>query len=109
MPRRNATSWYETEADFQAKVLELAKVCGWLAYHTFDSRRSQPGFPDLVLVRPPQIVFVELKSARGAVRYEQAVWIAALSACTDVTTRLWRPADWDDLVTTLNRTPEASP
>ena len=40
-----------TEKKFQAAVLQIANMYGWLAYHTHDSRRSAPGFPDLVLVR----------------------------------------------------------
>ena len=39
------------EAELQRNVLSLAAMTGWLAYHTYDSRRSQAGFPDLVLVR----------------------------------------------------------
>ena len=40
-----------TESQFQSAVIELAKLNGYrLIYHTHDSRRSVPGFPDLVLV-----------------------------------------------------------
>ena len=37
----------ETEKGFQAAVVELARLRGWLVYHTYDSRRSAKGFPDL--------------------------------------------------------------
>ncbi len=37
------------EGDFQAGVVRLAELRGWLVYHTHDSRRSQPEFPDLTL------------------------------------------------------------
>ena len=53
------------EGKFQAAIIELATVCGWLAYHTHDSRRSTPGFPDLVLVRGGVLLFRELKTDTG--------------------------------------------
>lgn len=39
------------ESEAQQTILDLAGWRRWWAYHTFDSRRSQGGFPDLVLVR----------------------------------------------------------
>lgn len=55
-----------------------ARAAGWLAYHTHDSRRSEPGFPDAVFVRDGRIVFAELKAARGRVTPEQRAWLEAL-------------------------------
>ncbi len=83
-----------TEAQLQAAVIQLARLCGWSAYHTHDSRRSEPGFPDLVLVSVQQqrIVYAELKTAKGRVSPEQVVWLADLSAA-GAETALWRPAD----------------
>ena len=40
-----------TEAQFQEAVVQLARLTGWLVYHTFDSRRSQAGYPDLTLLK----------------------------------------------------------
>ena len=58
-----------TERQFQRQVLDLARLCGYRAYHTHDSRRSQPGFPDIVLVNPERrhTLFVELKTSTGRV------------------------------------------
>ncbi len=42
-----------TEADFQGQVVELAQLHRWHVYHTFDSRRSHAGFPDLLLLKGP--------------------------------------------------------
>lgn len=58
-----------TERQFQPQVVQLARLCGWLIYHTFDSRRSAAGFPDLCMVRGDRCLFVELKSDRLAVAY----------------------------------------
>lgn len=83
-----------TERQLQDAVLRLARLGGWLAYHTHDSRRSQPGFPDLVLIRPPDLLFVELKSATGVVTLAQEDWLLRLQNARHVRTRLWRPTDW---------------
>jgi hypothetical protein len=49
-----------SEEELLATVTQMAQLQGWMVYHTRDSRRSQTGFPDLVLVRPPVVWFVEL-------------------------------------------------
>jgi hypothetical protein len=96
-----------SEAAFQQQVLNLAGFYGWRGYHTHDSRRSQPGFPDLVLVRGPELIFAELKAARGRVRPDQQEWIAALSAVAaiahHVDVYVWRPADFDEVHARLAR------
>ena len=67
-----------TEADFQATVIEMARALGWRVYHTHDSRRSNPGFPDLVLVRDRVLRIWELKSETGTLSRNQADWIVDL-------------------------------
>lgn len=42
-----------TEKQFQQHIIHLATLHGYLTYHTHNSRRSNPGFPDLTLIRPP--------------------------------------------------------
>lgn len=96
------------EAAFQAHVLQAAALQGWMAYHPYDSRRSQRGFPDLVLLRPstgpgPQLHFAELKSRTGSPTPEQLAWLAGLSAVEQATggivrAHLWRPDDMDTRV-----------
>ncbi|MBA2691487.1 MAG: VRR-NUC domain-containing protein [Rubrobacter sp.] len=86
-----------SERDFERQVLDLAKLTGWKAYHTFDSRRSAKGFPDLVLARPPVVVFAELKNEVGKLRTEQREWLAALGCCERIESRLWRPGDFEDI------------
>lgn len=80
------------EADLQSRVERLARELGWLIYHTHDSRRSQAGFPDLVLVRRGRLVWRELKTMKGKVTPEQQEWLDALTvANADV--GVWRPID----------------
>ena len=90
-----------SERDLQAQVVELARLLGWLVFHPYDARRSQAGFPDLTLVRPPRVVLAELKSARGRLRADQRRWGEALGACPGIAYELWRPADWDRICEVL--------
>ena len=83
-----------SEAQHQAAVVELAQMHNWLVYYVPDSRRSPAGFPDLVLVRPPQVLFVECKTDKGTLRPEQREWMEALSRCNSVQVWVWRPSDW---------------
>ena len=82
-----------TENQLQDSVRELAKVFGWLHYHTRNSKGSEPGFPDSVMVRGKRIVFAELKSEDGKHSLDQIKWLAALHA-TGAETHSWRPSDW---------------
>ena len=85
-----------TEKELQGAVVKLARMRGWMVYHTFDSRRSQPGFPDLVLVRPPVMWAVELKSAKGVVTLAQEDWLLRFDKCRTIETGVWRPKHWLD-------------
>src|SRR5262245_30603180 len=90
-----------SEADFQAAVLDLARLRGWRCYHTHDSRRSAAGYPDLTLVRGRRLLFVELKRRGGRPTPAQAAWLADLAAVPGVEVHLWRPADWPAVESTL--------
>lgn len=82
-----------TEAGLQENIIDLVGYAGGLVYHTHDSRRSEPGFPDLVIVGPHGVLFRELKSATGYLTSEQVRWVGRLKAAgADVT--VWRPGDW---------------
>ena len=83
-----------TEKQLQAAVMRMARLRGWLAYHTYDSRRSEPGFPDLVMVRHSRLLFVELKSERGKLTEAQHGWRNALVQVYEVEVHVWRPSDW---------------
>jgi hypothetical protein len=70
----------------------LCKVLGVMYFHPYDSRRSVPGFPDLLLVGTDGFAFRELKSDNGAMRPEQRQWRDALRAA-GADWGLWRPED----------------
>lgn len=93
--REQAYSGPHGEAVFLAHVRQLAAACGWATYHTHDSRRSEAGFPDLVLVRE-RVLFRELKTATGAVSRRQREWLESLVAA-GADAAVWRPGDWDEI------------
>jgi len=91
----------ESERSFQAAVLTAARVLGWRTYHTFDARRSAAGFPDIVLVKPPRVVFIELKSERGRLSADQVLWLDVLGQCPNVESYMFRPSSWADVIRVL--------
>lgn len=90
-----------TEADMQHLVEEVAVLHGWRVFHDVDSRRNRAGFPDLVLVKRPHLLFVELKTKHGRVTAEQRGWMRELAGVDLLTVALVRPDDLDDLITRL--------
>ena len=86
-----------SEAALQVRVVALLKLRGFRVYHTFDARRSEPGFPDLIAVRGRRLVAIELKTARGRVTEAQMAWLRALNEVTQVDAFILRPAaDWSE-------------
>ena len=90
---------WKNEKAFQASVIEAGKQLGWFAYHTYNSFRSTPGFPDLVLVRE-RVIFAELKMPKGKVTAAQQVWRERLETAA-AEYYLWRPEDWDQILIIL--------
>lgn len=91
-----------TEKQFQQDVLDLATKLGYSHYHTFNSRRSDPGFPDLVLCHrdKARILFVECKLDDTKTTPAQDHWHDTLAWC-DQEVYVWRPKDWDEIVEIL--------
>mgnify|MGYP006267172765 FL=1 len=99
-----------TESEFQAQVIQLAKLRGWLVHHTRPARikvrgvetyrtpiAGHAGFPDLVLARRGRVIYAELKAQAGQLREDQIRWRDAMST-PDRTEYagwfVWRPSDW---------------
>jgi hypothetical protein len=86
----------QSERGFMESLLMYARLMGWRVYHTHDSRRSEEGFPDLVMVRRGVEIFVELKTESGVVSGEQQAWLDDLAA-TPNGVYVWRPGDWPQI------------
>ena len=88
---------YKNEKEFTKAVREYAVIKGWLYYHTYDSRRSDRGFPDCVFVRDGRIVFAELKMPKGKLTDYQKDLLRQLLQADGVEAYLWFPNDWDEI------------
>jgi hypothetical protein len=91
-------SWNEEQ--LLQHTIGVAKALGYLAYHTHDSRRSEPGYPDLHLVHDGRGIsmFRELKTRTGRISPDQRKWGAALTAAGH-DFAIWRPVDlWSGLI-----------
>jgi len=91
-----------TEKEFEAKLREIADLYGYACYHTHDSRRSDAGWPDLVLCKAPRLVFAELKtdSKRSKASPAQVKWLRDLEA-SGQEVALWRPAELPTILRVL--------
>lgn len=100
-----------SEAEWQTQVLALASTLGWdLAYHPYYSERSEPGWPDLVLVstRRKRTVFAELKTETGPFRPEQPHVLSVLAAAGNEV-YVWRPSHIDVVRTILSASQRPAP
>ena len=95
----------QSEKAWQQQVSDLARLYGWLCYHVHDSRHSERGFPDTVLVHPehPQygIHFAELKMPGREPTDAQQRWLSALGTARDHTVHVWRPQDLEVITALL--------
>lgn len=99
-----------TEADWQRRVLDLAKMCGWRFYHSRPAMNragkwatpleGDPGFPDLLMTKGRRLLAVELKAETGRLRPDQIKWLDALKFA-GASIYVWKPKDWDTVVKVL--------
>ncbi len=90
-----AVNYAIKEKDFRQQVITLAKICGWKHYFTWTSIHSPRGMPDLILCRPPRLVFAELKTMKGQLSEYQAEWMDLLSDTPHCEVYLWKPDSWE--------------
>lgn len=89
----------ESESVFQANVNNLLRNQGWMVYHTQDSRKCEPGFPDTVALRGNRQLIVELKTKRRNLTPEQYFWLLAFCAA-GAEVYVWyaeRQEDWQEI------------
>lgn len=102
-----------SEAVFQAQVIQIAKMNGWMVFHprrvqAKDGRwmtaiQGDVGFPDLVFAhRLRGLIFAELKSAGGRVDEAQTRWLEEL-VLAGAEAYIWRPKDLQDIADRLGR------
>src|SRR3546814_12221779 len=88
----NRTARDMPERDLLEQVRHAARTLGLRIYHTHDSRRSEPGFPDLVIVGGHGALWRELKTQRGRLTPDQQDWLDSIHIAGQAAA-VWRPAD----------------
>ena len=81
-----------SERDLDSHIRKLTDLYHWRRYHTFRADRSPAGFPDLCLVRPPHLIFAELKREEGKPTPLQIEWLDDLARAGQHVF-LWMPRD----------------
>jgi hypothetical protein len=104
LPRQSEASWRQT-------VLDYATLRGWRWWCDVATNaprrcsncgeirripRNASGHPDLLLVRRPRLLWVELKAEDGTVSTDQQDWLDELRACGQECF-VWRPSDWPEV------------
>lgn len=80
------------ERHLQGAVIDLCKLYGIAWYHTYDSRNSVAGWPDLALCGAGGFMLRELKTERGELTSDQDEWGFRLRNA-GVNWDVWRPDD----------------
>lgn len=98
-----------SERAWQQTVRDLLAAHSYTQYHTHDSRRSDPGFPDLIAANADgDILALELKTETGKVSAAQQEWLDLLNR-GGVEARALRPSEIDWLIARLQRRHGAVP
>ena len=105
-----------TEAQFQAQVIQLARMNGWRVFHPMKMQArdgtwrtalsGDKGWPDLVLAHQTRgLIVAELKADKGRLTPDQHQWLTALAPWAEI--HVWYPADLDNIAARLATKPGA--
>jgi len=87
-----------SEKEFQQQVIDLAKLRGYeFVYHTWSSKHSPTGFPDLIMLKGKKMIVAELKVGKNQLSAEQYFWLCAFGEITK-NVFVWYPEDWDEII-----------
>lgn len=103
----------ESEKQYQKRITDLASLYGWRWAHFSDSRKQvrpgvfvgdadAAGFPDLVLVRPPEMIVIEVKAELGKTTEIQDEWLKDF-ANSGIDAYVSRPSTFDTVKKRLSR------
>lgn len=79
------------EAELQEAVRKMCADLGLFHYHPYSSVRSEPGWPDSVVIGR-RVLFRELKSEYGKLSAAQ-VQVSYLLKAAGANWKIWRPSD----------------
>jgi hypothetical protein len=94
----------QSEREYQDKIVEYARLMGWLINHQLPALRADGrwrtavqghrGFLDLTLVRPPRLVVLEIKAELGRLTSYERRWLAAWQQVPCAEAHVVRPSTW---------------
>jgi hypothetical protein len=104
---------YRHERDFTNHWAKVAQECGWMVYHTYDSRHSPKGFPDLICLKDGRMIVAELKMKkykRGVMKGDpmgvtpdQRAWLSEFDSLVgDIAVYIWTPDDEEEMSEALS-------
>ncbi len=86
----------QLEVPFMEQVIEFLRICGWLCYHTKDSRKSAPGFPDIIALKGKRQLVIETKRVGEEPDEAQERWLRVyVDAGAEV--YAWTPDGWPEI------------
>lgn len=113
MAGRRTPRDFSTEKGFQTEVLRIARRAGWTCNHTYKAKlrdgtwrttTTLKGMPDLTLIKPGRLGFLELKKPGEHPSPEQEAVVALLQTVPGVFAHIVWPADWPMLMDLLTGT-----
>jgi Holliday junction resolvase len=94
------------EAEWMVTIGDALDLTGWAWIHHRPARRkggkwttptqgnSSKGFPDIVAVRSPRVLWIEVKTNTGRTTPEQKQWVESLRSSGQEAHVLHFPRDW---------------
>lgn len=94
-----------TETQLREQIRDLCRNLGYKFYFAWMSIHSPRGMPDLILCRPPRLIFAELKTEKGQLSEYQKEWVELLGECGgNVECYVWRPGDIEEIARIMQGT-----
>jgi hypothetical protein len=106
------------EKEFQRTIVETLELFGYVGTHLFPLRdihgqmrtpSTASGWPDLVYLRPPRVLAIEVKGDTGKADPKQIAWLSLWANIPCARAWLVRPSDppWNDLLGWIRRPAQA--
>jgi hypothetical protein len=94
-----------SEDDLLTDVGSRLALGSWRWHHVrrldLGLQMGDPGFPDVIALRGPDLLVAELKGPHGRYELGQREWLAAFDEVRRIRTATWRPADVDAIAEVL--------
>jgi len=90
-----------SEDELLVDVAQRLTLGHWRWHHVrrldLGLQMGDPGFPDVIALRGPDLLVVELKAPHGRYELGQREWLGAFDEVRRIRTATWRPGDIDEI------------